>query len=97
MSAYLKRLHVHLATNKKSFVDNGKYLKAKTQAIEALKHILSKELLYLISHCDFAFTVWNTLTSIKEQASNNLERDHIGDESDEACYIVQENDSLEIT
>jgi len=41
--------------------------------------------------------VWNTLTSLKEQTSNNLEREPIGDESDKACYMVQGNDFLEIT
>ena len=44
MIAYLKtlRLHVYLATTKKSYVGNDKYLEANTQAIDALKHTLSK-------------------------------------------------------
>ena len=51
----------------------------------------------IISHFDSAFAVWNTLISHKEQASNISERESIGDESDQACYMVQENDSLEVT
>ena len=45
MSTYLKalRLHVYLATTKKSYIDNGKYLEADVQAIDALKHTLCKE------------------------------------------------------
>ena len=44
MSAYLKalRLHVYLATTKISYIGNDKYLEANTQAIDALKHTLSK-------------------------------------------------------
>ena len=76
---------------------NGNYLEANAQAMNALKHTLRKEHLSLISHCDSAFAVWNTLTSLKEQASNNLGGEHIGDDSDEACYMVQGNDSLKVT
>jgi len=38
MSLYLKALglHVYLTTTKKSYVDNGKYLEANTQSMEAL-------------------------------------------------------------
>ena len=59
MSAYLKALglHVYLATTKKSYVDNGKDLEANTQALDALRHILSKEYFSLVSHYDFAFAV----------------------------------------
>jgi len=86
MSSYLKALglHVYLATPKKSYVDNGKYMEANTQALHALRHTLSKEFLFMVSHCDSAFVVWNTLTSLKEQASNNLERESIVDESEQA-------------
>jgi len=65
MSTYLKAqgLHVYLATTKKSYLDNNKYLEADTQAMEVLRYTLSKDHIYLISHCDSAFTVWNTLTS----------------------------------
>jgi len=99
MSAYLKvlELHVYLATTKKSYVGNDKYLEASAQAINALKHTLSEEHIFLISQCDSAFTVWSTLTSLKKQPSNYLEREPIRDEFEQACYVVQENDSLEVT
>jgi len=82
---------------KKIYVDNGKYLEANAQAMDTLKQTLRKEHTSLISYCDSAFAVWNTLTYLKEQASNNVERESIGDESDQACYMVQGNDSLEVT
>ena len=65
MSAYLKALglHVYLATIKKSCVGNDKDLGANAQALEALRHTLSKEYLSIVSHCDSAFKMWNTLTS----------------------------------
>ena len=65
MSAYLKALglHVYLAITKKFYLDNDKYIEANAQALDALKHTLSKEYLSMVSHCDSAFTVWNTLTS----------------------------------
>ena len=37
------------------------------------------------------------LSSLKEQLSNNVERESIVDESNEVCYMVQGNDSLEVT
>jgi len=39
MSAYLKalRLHVYLATTKKSYIGNDKYLEAKTQVLHTLR------------------------------------------------------------
>ena len=57
MSIYLKALglHVYLATTKKSYVDNDKYLEVNAQAIDALKHTLSKEQIFLISHLWFRF------------------------------------------
>ena len=65
MSAYLKALglHVYLATIKKIYFSNDKYIEVNTQAMEALRHRLSKEHLCIVSHCDSAFAVWNTLTS----------------------------------
>ena len=65
MNAYLKAvgLHVYLATTKKIYLGNDKYIEANAQTIEALKHTLRKEYLSLISHCDSAFAVWNSLTS----------------------------------
>jgi len=77
MSAYLKvlGLYVYLATTKKSYVDNRKHLEANAQAMDALKNTFCKEHISLISRCDSGFAVWNTLTSLKEQASSNLERE----------------------
>jgi len=82
MSAYLKALdlHVYLATTKKSYRDNDKYIEANTQAMEALRRTLSKKYLSLISHCDSAFTVWNTLISLKEQTIYIMEKESSGDE-----------------
>ena len=44
MSKYLKPLgmHVYLATIKKSYLGNDKYIEANTQALDALKQTLSK-------------------------------------------------------
>ena len=50
----------------------------------------------MLSHCDSAFAIWNTLISPKEQAQYNVERESIVDESEQTCYMVQGNDSLEI-
>ena len=98
MSIYLKTLgmHVYLTSTKKSYLDNNKYVKANTQALEALKHTLSKDHLSIFSHCDSAFTVWNTLTSHALQTIKHVEKESSGDESDDACYLVQGNDSLEV-
>ena len=98
MSAYLKALdlHIYLVTTKKSYLGNDKYLEANTQALHALRQTLSKQYLSLLSHCDSAFAVWNTLISLKEQPSNYLGKEPIVDESDEACYMVQGIDSLEV-
>jgi len=45
MSSYLKALglHVYLTTTKKSYLDNDKHIEDNAQAIDALKHNLSKE------------------------------------------------------
>ena len=98
MSAYLKvlGLHVYFATTKKSYLGNDKYLEANTQALDALKHTLRKEHISLISYCDSSFTVWNTLTSPELQKINYIEREAIVDESHQAYFMVQENDSLEV-
>ena len=67
---YLKTLglHVSLAATKKSYLDNSKHIEANAQALEALRHTLSKEYLPMVSHCDFAFAVWNRpLPSFKRQ------------------------------
>ena len=59
MSTYLKSqgLHVYLATIKKSYLGNDKYIEANSQALEALRHTLGKEHFYIVSYCDSAFVV----------------------------------------
>ena len=98
MSTYLEVLwlHVYLATIKKTYFGNDKYIEANTKVMEALRHTLSKEHLSLISHCDSTFAVWNTLTSPKEQKTNVLEKESNGDESNQTCFMVQGNDSHEV-
>ena len=70
MSMYLKTLgmHVYLATTKKPYLDNDKHIDANTQALEALRHTLSKDYLMTVSHCDSAFAVEHTDLS---QSSND--------------------------
>jgi len=98
MSMYLKTLgmHVFLATTKKSYLGKDKHIEANAQALEALRRTLSKNYLFIVSHCDFAFAVWNTLTSPKVQTTNHVEKESSEDESEQACYMVQGNDSLEV-
>ena len=98
MSAYLKTLglHVYFATTKKTYFVNAKYIEANTQALDAIKQTLSKDYLSMVSHCDSAFAVWNTLISLKLQTMKYVEKKSSEDESDDACYMVQENDSLEV-
>jgi len=59
MSSYLKAqgLRVYLATTNKSYFGNDKHIETNAQAIDALKHTLSKEQFSLISHCDSTFAV----------------------------------------
>jgi len=59
MSMYLKPLgmHVYLANIKKNYFGNNKYIEANAQALEALRHTLSKDYLSIISHCDSTFAV----------------------------------------
>ena len=97
MSMYLKTLgmQVHLTATKKSYFGNSKHKMANAQALEALRCILNKEYLSMISQCDSAFALWNTLTSPKLQTPNIVEKEFSGDESEQACYMVQENDSHE--
>ena len=98
MSSYSKALglHVYLPTIKKSYFVNDKYIEVNVQAMEALRHTLSKEHISLVSHCGSAFAVWNTLTSPKQQMINKVETEAIMDESNEACYTVQGIDSLKV-
>ena len=50
----------------------------------------------MVSHCDSAFAVWNTLTSPELQIPNIVEKESSEDESEQHCYMVQGNDSLEV-
>ena len=97
MSMYLKTqgLHVFLAATKKSYLGNSKHIEANAQALEILRSMLNKEYLSIISNCDSAFTVWNTLTSSELQTPNIMEDGSSG-ESEQQCYMVQENNSLEV-
>ena len=93
---YLKTLglHVFLVATKKSYLGNDKHLEANVQALEALKSTLNIEYLCKVSHCDSAFAVWNTLTSSELQMPNIMEKES-SRESEQHCYMVQGNDSLE--
>ena len=75
---------------------NSKHIEANAQALLAHRNTLSKDYLSMVSHCDSAFPVWNTLTSLKLQTSNIVEEASSGDESDQPYYMVQGNDSLEV-
>ena len=77
---YLKTLglHVFLAATKKSYLDNSKHIEANAQALTVLRSTLSKEYLCMVSHCDSAFAVWNTLTSPKLQTPNIVEKESSG-------------------
>ena len=98
MSAYLKslRLHVYLATTKKSYLDNDKHIEANAQSLVALRHTLNKDQCFVVSNCDSAFAIQNTLNSPELQTTNNVEKESIGEESDQAYFMAQGNDSLEI-
>ena len=96
MSAYLKALglHVFLVTTMKTYFGNAKYIEANARALDALKQTLSKDYLMTVSNCDSFFAVW--LTSPKLQTPKYVEKESSGEESEQACYIVQGNDSLEV-
>ena len=95
---YLKilGLHVFLSATKKSYLGNSKHIEANAQALTVLRSTLTKKYLCLVSHCDSAFAVWNTLTSLKLQTMKYMEEESSEDESEQACYMVQGNDSLEV-
>ena len=78
------KIACHLAITEKSYLGNDKHLEANTQALHALRQTFSKEHLFIVSHCDYAFVVWNTLISPEQQTINNVERESSGDESDQA-------------
>ena len=76
MSFHLKALglHVYLAATKESCLGNSKHKKANAQALKALRKSLSKKYLNMVSHCDSAFAVWNTLTSLRYKQRNMWRR-----------------------
>ena len=82
MSMYLKALgiHVYFATIKNSYFINGKHFEANTKVIHVLKSTLNDDYLCIVSHCDFAFVVWNTLTSPELQTTNHVEKEPLMDE-----------------
>ena len=84
MSMYLKtlRMHVFLAATKKSYLGNSKHIEANAQALEAPRSTLKKEYLYMVSHSNSVFAVWNTLTSPKLQTSYIVEKESSEDESE---------------
>ena len=90
MSMYLKTLglYVFLTATKKSYLSNSKHIEANAQALEALRCTLNKEYLCMVSHCDSAFVVWNTLTSLALQKTNHVEMESSGGESEQKCYMV---------
>ena len=87
---YLKTLglHVFLATTKKSYLGNSKYIETNVQTLVAIRHTLNKDYLSIVSHCYSTFAVWNTLTSPELQTTNNVEKESSGDESNETCFMV---------
>ena len=98
MSCHLKALgyKVYLAIIKESYLSDSKHIEANAQALKALRASLSKEYLHVFSHYDSAFAVWNILTSPKLQTLINKKRKSSRDESDERCFMVQGDDSLEV-
>ena len=90
MSMYLKtlRMHVYLSATKKSYLGNSKHIEANALALEALRELLSKEYLNMVSHCVSSFAVWNILTSSKLQTPTIMDKESSGEESDQSCFMV---------
>ena len=59
--------------NQELNLDNGKIFDANAKFIIALKQILNNDYISRVSNCDSAFAVWNTLSSLGEQTSNEKE------------------------
>ena len=87
---------VYLAITKESYLSNSIHIEANALALKALRKSLSKEYSNIVSHCDSVFAVWNILTSPKLQLPIQVEKEFSEDESEQRCYMVQGNDSLEI-
>ena len=71
-----------------TYFGNAKYIEANAQALNALKHTLSKEYWSIVSHYDSAFAMWNILTSPELQTTKNVEKESCREESDQACFMV---------
>ena len=67
-----------LSLSRKTYSGNAKYIEANEQALDTLKQTLSKDYFSMISHCDSAFALWNTLTSPEQQTTNNVKRNYCG-------------------
>ena len=98
MSWHLKALgyNVYKTITKESHPNDSKHIEANAIALKALRASLSKENLNMVSHCDSAFAVWNILTSPELQTQINKREKSSGEESEHHCFMVQENDSLEV-
>ena len=75
---------------------NSKHIEANALALEAIRSTLNKDYLMLVSNYDSTFSVWNKLTSSKLQTPNFMEDESSG-ESEPQCFMVQGNDSLEVS
>jgi len=98
MSCHLKTLglKVYQATTKESYPNDSKHKKANALALKALRASLDKEHLHVFAHYDSAFAVWSILTSPELPKIINRMRRSKRDKSDEHCFMVQGNDSLEV-
>ena len=90
MSWYLKAVgyKVYLAITKESYLSDSKHIEANAQALTTLRSMLNKKYLSMVSHCDSAFAVWNTLTSPALQTLNFVEEESSGGESEQRCFMV---------
>ena len=96
---YLKTLglHVFLAATKKCYLGNSNHIWANAQALEAIRSTLSNDYLMHISNLDSAFVVWNKLTTTStSKLQLKIQPEESSGESDSQCFMVQENDSLEV-
>ena len=62
-----------------------------------MKQTLSNDYLSKITNCKAAYAVWNILISLEDHIPNEMEREPSEDDSDQACFMVQGNDSLEVS
>ena len=100
MSVYLQTLghKVHLSINKESFLSDSKHIGANAQALEAIRSTLPREYLIRVSNIDSAFAVWNILTTTTiSKLQLPIQPEESSGESDSQCYMIQGNDSLELS